>query len=238
MKPFYLLITVAGLTITSAYSVGQFDHSHQEFTSILQKHVKNGRVDYSALKANPAALNTYISQLTAIPESEFKSWSKEKQLAFLINLYNAATLHVVIQHYPVKSIRDIGGGKGPWDQKLVSLFGKRISLNALEHEVIRPRYQEPRIHFALVCAAIGCPSLRSEAYTAEQLEQQLADQTKLFLADTTRNRIEGTTLWLSPIFDWYGSDFPGGVSEWVKPWLGSAKRVKFTEYDWSLNEQA
>ena len=228
-----LLIAAALLPAIAAQA---YDHRHASYEALLKKHVSKGLVDYKGLKTDAATLDSYIQTLAAVTKSEFKTWSRDERLAFLINLYNAITLDVILDHHPLKSIKDINGGSGPWKDKLVPLLGKTTSLDALENEVIRPDFKEPRIHFALVCAAVGCPPLRPGAFTAESLDAQLADQTKALLTQSSKNRRDGDTLYLSSIFDWYGKDFPGGRATWVAPWLGEGSRVKFTEYDWSLNQ--
>ena len=171
-------------------------------------------------------------------------------MAFLLNAYNAYTLKLITDRYPLKSIKDIGGWfSGPWDQPVVKLFGETITLNTVEHKILRKDYSEPRIHFALVCAAKGCPPLRGEAYVAARLNGQLDDQAKLFLANPAKNRVDvaNHTVYLSPIFKWYGSDFEkksGSVLTALKPyWPGKAVatddfKIRYTDYDWSLNEPA
>ena len=213
-----------------------FDHGHANYDVLLKKHVSKGLVDYVGLKKDSTTLDSYLQSMAAVTKSEFKAWSREERLAFLINLYNAVTLKTILDHQPLKSTKDINGGSGPWKDPLVPLLGKTISLDALENEVIRPDFKAPRIHFALVCAAMGCPPLRKGAFTAAGLDAQLTEQTKAFLSQTTKNRRDGSTLYLSSIFDWYGGDFPGGPAKWVAPWLGEGSSVKFTEYDWSLNQ--
>lgn len=227
-----------------APSLGAFDHSG--FNAVLKSYVDSkGQVDYPALKSNRVALDTYLRETGAVTESEFKGWSRDEQLAFLINVYNAETLQLIVDNYPTKSIRKLGGLlTSAWDKKTVILFGKEETLNYLEHDTIRVDYaDEPRIHFALVCAAKGCPPLRNEAYLASKLEAQLEDQARTFLTDTEKNRIESDTLYLSSIFDWYGDDFTKTgqtLNEYVAPFMKgdpAGKKVKFTDYDWSLNEQ-
>lgn len=184
--------------------------SAQDFDALLKQHVENGRVDYPALKANPAPLQTYLKQTGAVSETEFNDWDEPRQLAFLINLYNASTLQLIVDHYPISSIKKIKHRfKGPWDQPVVPMFGKTITLNTLEHKIIRPQYKDPRVHMALVCAAKGCPILRREVYTAEQLDAQLDDQSRAYLETTAGlviNREKGTAS-ISSIFKWYGGDF-------------------------------
>ena len=216
--------------------------SAQDFDALLKQHVVDGRVDYRALKANPAPLKTYLKQAGAVSEGEFNGWSEPKQLAFLINLYNASTLQLILDHYPVKSIKKIRRGfKGPWDLPVVPLFGKQITLNTLEHKIIRPTYKEPRAHMALVCAAKGCPILRSEAYTAERLDEQLDDQSRAYLATPAGlvvDRKKGTAS-ISSIFKWYGGDF-ASVPAFIEKQSGQklqGLKIKYLDYDWSLNEQ-
>jgi len=227
------------------------DHSHQLFGQVLDQFVRGGLVDYAKLQADSKDLDRYLDELAPVPESEFEKWEQQKQLAFLINLYNAQTLKLVIEHYPVKSIKDIGNIlKGPWDQRVVRLWGETVTLNTLEHEILRKDYDEPRIHFALVCAAHGCPPLRKEPYVAERLNSQLEDQGRAFFLDATKNRLNADegVLYLSSIFKWFKSDFTkkGGslqafVEVYFPPEVSQALerekfKVKFTRYDWSLNE--
>jgi hypothetical protein len=228
--------------------------SHDTFGRVLQDCVRNSLVDYAILKARPAELDNYLDRIAAIRPEDFARWSREDRLALLINLYNAQTLRLIVDHYPVASIKKIGLLPGAaWRRKSVRWGGKVISLDELEHGIIRKEYQEPRIHFALVCAAKGCPPLREEPFVPDRLDEQLQDQGRRFLAESGKNRLESSsrTLWLSPIFDWFADDFTAGgksIVEFVRPMLPEATRqematlgepkVRFTEYDWSLNDQA
>lgn len=239
------------ILLASNAVAAEFDQSHALFDAVLKHYVKNSRVDYADLKANPQDLNRYLDQVAAVSKSEFKKWSEPQQIAFLSNAYNAYTLRLIIDHYPIKSIKDIGNFiNGPWDQPVVKLFGETINLNTVEHKILRVDYTEPRLHFVLVCAAKGCPPLRGEAYVGARLEEQLVDQAKQFLAESTKNRIAATerTVYLSPIFKWYGGDFEkksGSVLAALKPsWPGKLPagyeqfKIRYTDYDWSLNEQS
>lgn len=258
------LLLASLLVITTGLASAQdFDPAHRWYDGVLKEFVHDGRVDYIGLKANPKALDHYLADMARLPESQFNSWSGKQRLACLVNLYNAATLRLILDHAPVRSIKDIGSFfKGPWDQPAVHLSGRTITLNTLEHEILRKQYNEPRIHMALVCAAMGCPSLRSEAYTAENLDAQLDDQAKRFLANPAKFRIDPRKgVLLSPIFKWYGADFRArytprdgfaGLTETERAvlnfcgqYLSSADRehlasggypVGFLDYDWSLNE--
>jgi hypothetical protein len=219
---------------------------------VLKKHLKNGLVNYKALKGDRSDLDDYLKQTSVVREPEFKSWSKDQQLAFYINLYNAETFQLIIDHYPVASIKKIGGiFSGPWDQVVVELFGKKTTLNNLEHGIIRKQFSDARIHFALVCAAKGCPPLRAEPFVAEKLDAQLGDQGNLFLSELTKNRVDTKTktVYLSKIFSWYAGDFEkssGSVLLFVRPFFPDGDRkallqpgysISYTAYDWSLNEQ-
>lgn len=180
--------------LSAVITTHAMDHSHAVLDGLLGKYVKPSGVNYSDLKSNMSPLNTYLDAIAAVPESEFKQFSKDQQMAMLINLYNAATLKLVADHYPVKSIKDISAPSGgPWKQPIVRLFGKNKTLDYLENEVLRPDYKDPRVHFAINCASVGCPSLRSEAFQATKLSAQLDEQTRLFLKDTAKNRVDAKT---------------------------------------------
>lgn len=242
-------LTLGCAIIASQATAAEFDQTHALFTGVLTNYVKDARANYAVLKAHPQDLNRYLDQVAAVNKGEFKKWSEPQQIAFLSNAYNAYTLRLIISNYPLKSIKDIGSiFSGPWDQPIVKLFGETITLNTLEHKILRVDYAEPRLHFALVCAAKGCPPLRNEAYVGARLEEQLADQAKQFLAQSTKNRIAASerVVYLSPIFRWYGGDFEkksGSVLAALKPyWPGKATatdvfKIRYTDYDWSLNEQ-
>ena len=209
-------------------------------------------MDYAKLKKYPAELDAYLATLAAVPESAFKKWDRNQQMAFLINLYNAATLKLVADHYPIKSIKDIGNVlKGPWKQEVVRVFGKVQTLDHIEHDLLRPKYKDPRVHFAVNCASIGCPSLRPEAFQGAKLDAQLDEQGRLFLADKSKNHLDAKnkTLYLSQIFDWFKDDFTaksGSVEKFIAPYVSEADRkliergglsIKNTNYDWNLNKQ-
>lgn len=255
MKTTTLNLAIAAVTLiplTCTHSAQGFDHEHQLLTEVLQSRVSDGRVDYAGLKRSPAKLNAYLESLAEVPKAEYDEWTRDQRMAFLINLYNAATLDLIVDHYPVESIKDIGGFFGsPWGQEVVSLWGDKTTLDHVEHGLLRPEFEEARIHFAVNCASIGCPDLRREAYQADKLDAQLEQQTRAFLRDRSRNRYEAAedTLYLSPIFKWYSEDFveaSGSVADFVGPYMKAAGRqavergdpsIRYTSYDWDLNEQ-
>ncbi len=219
---------------------------HHAFDTLLKAHVNEGLVSYEALRKDPSSLNTYLDTLGAITRSEYDTWQEQDQLAFLLNLYNAATLKLIVEENPRKSIKQIGNLiRGPWDQRFVQLWGKSRTLNELEHDIIRVDFLKvPETHFALVCAAIGCPPLRSEAYVGAKLETQLQHQKDLFLKDSEKNRVNTSkkTLYLSPIFKWYKKDFEkdsGSLQAYLaKTWpeVDTSWKIRYTHYDWGLND--
>ncbi|MDA7915713.1 DUF547 domain-containing protein [Verrucomicrobia bacterium] len=249
MKQLLLITISVGLFLSVSQGKAEvFDHSHAKFTSILVGHVENERVNYRKLKAAPEKLTAYLDSLASVMRPEFEGWEESQQIAFMVNLYNATTLKLIADHYPVKSIKKIGGlFSGPWDQKVVRLFGREFDLNHVEHGVLRKEYEEPRIHFALVCGAKGCPPLRIEAYRGADLEEQLNDQGRKFFSQRNKNKVDKVkrTIYLSPIFKWFNGDFEkksGGIREFVGPYLVGVDltkgdwRIRYTDYDWSLNE--
>lgn len=234
-----------------------FDHSHSGWNEIVNRLVtwtnSASTVNYRDLKSNSKALDQYLKGLSDVKSSDFEGWTRNQQLAFLINAYNAWTVKLILENYPVKSIKDIGGiFSSPWKKKFFKLFDKETSLDWIEHDKIRPTYKEPRIHFALVCASIGCPGLRAEAFVAEKLNQQLDDSTKRFLNDPSRNHFDQSNkeLALSSIFKWYKDDFvkaKGSIQAFIFPYMDSLKKenlgsiqkfsIRYLEYNWALNEK-
>jgi hypothetical protein len=243
-----------------------FEQSYSVYDGLLKKYVtQQGRVDYAGLKAAPGALERFLGSIAEVPRKQFDTWTESRQLAFLINLYNAATLKLIIDHYPVDSIKNIGGFfRSPWDIAFIRLFDATITLNHLEHGILRKHYREPRIHMALVCAAKGCPPLRNEAYTAEKLDSQLEDQSFRYLASAAGLRIDRreNVVYMSSIFKWYGDDFRDvytpehgfdglnkterAVANFCSRHLSAAAArflekggydIEYLDYDWSLNRQ-
>lgn len=203
---------------------------HRLWDALLKQYVAeidgghSTAVDYDAFAANRKRLQQYLEALSDVSQAEFDSWPTDAQLAFLINAYNAWTVELILTEWPeVESIKDLGSlFSSPWSKSIAPLLGDQLSLNDIEHQWIRGsgRYQEPRIHFAVNCASVGCPALRSEAYVAERLSEQLDEQTRMFLADRSRNRLGSEYLELSSIFKWYRKDFERG-------WQGYNGLVEF-----------
>lgn len=230
------------------------DHTHGAWTALLERHVREGFVDYAAIKQESReALERYLADLAGVCRDHYASWSAPRKVAFWINAYNAYTVKLIVDHHPVKSIRSIGVLPLAAFRKdfipMDKLRGKPISLNDLEHEILRKEFHEPRIHFGIVCASKSCPILRTEAYRADRLDGQLDASARDFLGEPSRNRYDAATntLHLSAIFKWFREDFEkakGSLPAFVSPYLGpelagklgSLKpRIEFLDYDWSLN---
>lgn len=223
---------------------------HIELTFILRDHVKNGRVNYAALKTDKR-LDVYLDAMSRMDVSEMKSLQR---MSYYLNVYNATTLKAVAEAWPVSSIRDIGGkGSGSvWKKPLVRLRTGTVSLDQLENDIIR-RLGDPRAHFAIVCAARGCPPLRSEAYESHNLEEYLDDQTRSFLANRTWNVFDTTkhVARVSHIFEWYRQDFADsdkGLLRYLARYAERSAaddirmhldvyRIEYMDYDWRINAQ-
>jgi len=211
--------------------------SHESFDSILQKHVSDaGKVNYKGLKADKAALDAYCKMLSENPVEE--SWTKEEKMAYWINAYNAFTLKLIVDNYPTKSILNFDGGK-TWDVRRIKIGDKKYSLNNIENDILRPQFKDPRIHFAINCAAKSCPPLWNHAYTAENLEVALETRTRDFVKDKKHNTLSASRAQVSKIFDWYGADF-GDLKKFLNQYsetkLKTTAAVVFNEYNWDLNE--
>ena len=248
-----------------------FDHSHSAFDEILNKSViEKGfqtAVDYDYLHNNLAPLDKYLASLEGVSEKEFEGWNKNDQMAFLINLYNAFTLKLILNNYPdIESIRDLGGlfFNSPWDIEFFTLFGEKTNLDHIEHGILRVKYNEPRIHFAVNCASKGCPALQKKAFVGDVLDEQLENAARQFLQDPERNRFDKDKkrLEISSIFKWFAGDFTkkGSVQNYVAPYISddpeiqallkdksssggiggalnkNSVNVKYLKYDWSLNK--
>ena len=234
------------LSFAIAAACTQPDLDHRAWTRFLGRYVEGGLVDYAAVKGRGLAdLEAYVSALDAICPEAYAKLAPGDQLAFLLNAYNAHVVRLVAGAYPIASIRDV---TEPFKRPIVPLRvlgASPISLDALENELIRKRFGEPRVHFALVCAAMDCPPLRKEAYLGRKIEQQLEEQARLFVGDRRKNRFDADAkvLELSAIFDWFHGDFEkaGSVPTFVAKYLGDGVAapgvvVRFRDYDWTLND--
>ncbi|WP_339626055.1 DUF547 domain-containing protein [uncultured Winogradskyella sp.] len=211
---------------------------HDLFTELLQKHVsKNGNVDYKGFKKSRAQLLAYIGILeNTYPKLD--SLSKNEKLAYWINTYNALTIDLILRNYPTKSIKDI---KDPWDQRLWKFGDKWLNLNDIEHKILR-HMNEPRIHFAIVCASVSCPKLQNVAFTALNLDAQLIKATKEFLNDTSKNKLSEDRIQLSKIFKWFKKDFENrdSIIDFLNLYadikISSKAKKSFMDYNWNLND--
>lgn len=251
-----LFVALVALLVCFSTSFAQaFDHSHEDLTSVLGEFVQmeNNRtvVDYASLKDRSEILDRYLTSLEKVSRAEFNTFTKDQQLAFLINAYNGFTLKLIISHYPVSSIRKIGGITGPWRVKFFDLLGEKRHLDDVEHNMIRKMFQEPRIHFAVNCASRGCPDLAKTAYEASTLDAQLEDAALTFLSDPALNRLsgDGKRLEVSSIFNWFKKDFvtaSGSLQKFLVKYVPLSEEQKtkvlsgetgleYLDYDWSLN---
>ncbi|MHC4806291.1 MAG: DUF547 domain-containing protein [Planctomycetota bacterium] len=259
-------------TLAAESEKKRFDYS--DYTAALKIHVDDvGMVNYRKLKAEPQKLRAFVTALGNLDGKGFDKWSDNEKIAFWINAYNALTLKAIIENYPIKSsffrsrvfpknsIRQISG---VWDKITFNVMGQNLTLGHIEHKILRVKFNEPRIHMVMVCAAMGCPPLRNEPYIGEKLDEQLDKQTHRFLANSAKFKIErgNDMLYLSPIFKWFANDFikkygpdksigkhnkeESAVLNFIASYLGQAQKnyvlagkfkIKYLKYDWSLNEQ-
>jgi hypothetical protein len=210
---------------------------HKRWNTILQKYVSNnGNVDYNAIKKDRTEFDIYIDYLSdTLPDA---TWTNEEKLAYWINAYNALTVDLILRNYPTKSIKDI---KNPWDQRLWKFGDKWYNLNDIEHTILR-KMNEPRIHFAIVCASVSCPKLQNEAFVASNLEEQFTNATKEFLADTSKNELSKDNIKLSKIFKWFKKDFEatGSLIDFINTYsaitISSSAKKSYKDYNWDLND--
>lgn len=220
--------------------------SHGTWTALLKAHVDGkGHVSYMGFLDDAAKLDAYLALLSDCPPS--KEWTREERLAYWINAYNAFTVKLIIDHYPVKSIKDIGPKlaipkvNSVWDVKFIRIGGEEMSLNHIEHSILRKEFDEPRIHFAIVCASFSCPRLLNEAFIPQKLEHQLETQTAEFINDPAHNIVTPDKVQLSAIFNWFKGDFTknGTLLDFIRRYskvkVNDRAKVSHLDYDWSLN---
>jgi hypothetical protein len=263
-----LRFALIGIVMAATSALAQFDHAHKPWDDLLKKHVRYAqdgnasRVDYAGFARDRTALKAVLDSYQGVTRNDFDKWSKAQQQAFLVNAYNAFTVEKILTRYPgIRSIRDFGTVFGnPWKDRFFALFGQPSYLDQVEHEILRKDgvYDDPRVHVAVVCASIGCPMLRNEAFTPGRLESQLEDAMRRFMSDRARNRYnaQAKRLELSKIFDWYGKDFEKGHKGFASVKATAARyadlladapadreavrsqaaEVAFLDYDWALND--
>lgn len=243
------IVLIVFLIVCSWRAEAQSKISHEIFDELLKKYVSaEGRVNYKEFVKDTVTLNRYLNLLSINPPNE-KIWTQQEQMAYWINAYNAFTIKLITQYYPIKSIKDIGSSiqipfvNTPWDIKFITIGKEKLDLNNIEHVKLRKQFDEPRIHMVLVCASKSCPILLNEAYDPKRLEQQLTRQTKAFFADPFRNKISPDKPQLSMIFKWYTMDFTknrGSVVSFVNVHspvkIKPDAKISYLDYDWGLNE--
>lgn len=269
---FIALLMVNIIPAAYADETGRMDYSI--YQTLLSQYVDDdGLVDYQGLQEDQDRFETFLQEMSTVTKQEYEQWKEADQTAYWINAYNAFTLKAILDHYPIKagwltsltypknSIRHISG---VWDTLKFNAMGKPLTLDEIEHKILRVQFNEPRIHVAIVCASIGCPTLRNEPFTGAQLEEQLVDQTKRFLSNPQNFRIdkENHTVYLSSIFSWFGEDFINkhgntpnyqhlnktehAIISFISNYISDEDQyyllknkfsISYTKYDWALNEQ-
>lgn len=247
---FFLGISILALTSCKVNEV-QSDSkpvTHEIWNSLLQDHVnEQGWVDYNGFVQDSNRLNQYLDILNESHPNE-KHWSREERLAYWINAYNAYTVKLIVDYYPTKSIRDIKNGipfvNSVWDIKFIEIEGQKYDLNNIEHGIIRSRFDEPRIHFAVNCASISCPNLANYAYTPEKLDAQLTQAAKAFITDESKNKLSKDKVQLSKIFSWYRGDFKEDgkniidyINQYAPIEIEKRAKIEYLDYNWGVNGQ-
>ncbi len=247
-------------TQSSVASAESTDFSYDNYAQILTQYVNDqGKVDYQSLKQNRQPLDSFHDSIATLSPQVYQGWTEDEQIAFWVNIYNSLTLEAIINNYPTESIKDI---PGVWKRLKFEVMGEELTLDQIEHEILRKQFDEPRIHMGLVCASIGCPLLRQEPFTANKLDQQLNEQTLEFLALDRNFKInkDENKVYLSSIFKWFGEDFESkhgaenqytgkekerAVLNFINQYLESQNQTYLTQgdyqisylnYDWSLND--
>lgn len=217
--------------------------NHQNWSNLLKKYVdEKGKVNYDGFIKDSTELSAYLDLVSHNPPN--KNWTEQTQLSYWINAYNAFTIKLIIDNYPLKSIKEIGGGlpmiNSPWDIKFFKIGNVPFDLNTIEHEILRKKFDEPRIHFAINCASSSCPKLRNEAYSEQKLESQLEDQADDFINNSRKNSINELETKVSKIFDWFKSDFTRNTDlvSFISRYnasINAENKVEYLEYNWNLN---
>ncbi|MDC1451778.1 DUF547 domain-containing protein [Vicingaceae bacterium] len=226
-------------SLVSFAGVGEPKLDHSSWDRLLQKHVTaQGNVNYEGFKKDLVALDAYLNSLSATnPDA---NWTRSEAMSYWINAYNAYTIKLMLNNYPLKSIMNVNGGKA-WDLKFINIKGEKYSLNNIEHDILREKFFDPRIHFAVNCASISCPKLSNTAYFAEGLDGKLDKAAKEFINNSSKNNITADKAQISKLFDWYKDDFTKNGT--VKDYLNKYSTTKFTsnnisfkEYNWNINK--
>ena len=233
-----LLTSFAVLTIF----IAQAQPSHSAWNALLQKYVSDaGNVNYAGIKSNKAALDKYLNTLKNAHPTD--SWSKNEKMAYWINAYNAFTIALIIDHYPTSSINNIKkDGKKPWDIPFIKIGSKTYTLNNIEHDILRKKYPDPRIHFAVNCASFSCPPLMNSAFTSSNLNAKMDLLAKKFINDKSRNKISAQNPQVSQIFTWFKDDFTkkGSLIAFLNQYsttkIAANAKISYLDYNWNLNK--
>jgi len=262
-----MALTASLITSAASAAADPFDHTYREYAALLSAHVAGDRIDYATLEAHRASLDRVVAAFGAVSRAQEATWTRPQRMAYWINAYNLFTLRAIVDHYPIQgswlslypknSIRQIDG---VWTRLTWQAGGRSMTLDDLEHKLLRPEFQDPRVHFAINCASIGCPPLASEPYRPDQLEAQLDAAAVRYLGGPSGLVVENGTLRLSSIFKWFGSDFearfaangPAGRAATDRALLAvvarygppaaqkvaqnAQARIAYLDYDWSLND--
>ena len=244
------LLIVFFLCADPALSMEKADNFHRVYGELLAQYVKGGVVDYLGFKKDEQQLDRYLAWIAATEPEEL---ARDDQLAFYINAYNAYTIKLILVHFkdgrPVSSIKKIGGlFTKPWSIKFCEIGGKLYTLDNIEHDIIRPKFKDPRVHFAVNCASKSCPPLINIPYSGDTLNAQLDENTIAFINDRQNNYLKGNTLFVSKIFKWFAEDFNNDVLSYVEKYggtdlksrlksKGGKIKIKYLDYDWSLNDR-
>lgn len=243
---FYFLVGMLVIIAPQARADSKVDN--RLYAELLDKHVRNGLVDYAGFKTEHPKLKAYLAYLAEINPDDL---SRDDAFAYYINLYNAATIDLVLENYPgIDSIKDIGGLFGnPWKIEFISLKGKKVHLDHVEHDILRPRYKDPRLHFAVNCASLGCPPLHPQPFEGQTLDAILDKLTRQNMADPAHTRLEGDDLYVNKVFDWFGEDWGDTEDKiaFVRKYssreqaaeietLGGRLDLKYSRWDWTLND--
>lgn len=243
-----ILISSCGLSKKGDLRTDAQPISHELWNQILQDNVKeNGWFDYQAILANRSKFDQYLNLLnTHHPNPD--TWTRNERMAYWFNAYNAYTVQLIVDNYPLESIKDIKNGipfvNGVWDIKFIEIEGRSYSLNNIEHGILRPKFKDPRIHMAVNCASYSCPPLLKEAFEADRLQEQLDFATRNFLKDELRNEIKPESAKVSSIFKWYKGDFTKGqtlkdfLNKYLDTPIAEATTIEFLDYNWSLNDSS
>jgi hypothetical protein len=240
-------IVASGLLLASGMAAAPSPSvDYHIYAGLLERYVHNDRVDYAGLKQEEALLDRYLDALADIDAQRLPD---KERFAFFVNAYNAWTLKLILANYPgIHSIKELGSiWQSPWKKKIARIDGKQLTLDEIEHDILRPQFRDPRVHFAVNCASKGCPPLYDVPFNGRDLDRQLDHVTRAFINDPTRYRIDGNVLYVSRIFKWYGEDFNDDPLGFFKVYAeGDLKaklqanpqgwQVKYLDYDWSLNE--